>query len=86
MAFKMKGWSPFDKNGDDDDLKKFREWAKTEEGKKYLYDMETKRLESMSGAAKPLYFDVLAGTKYLQYQAGKKLWKIGKNIVKKFKK
>ena len=86
MAFKMKGWSPFDKNGDDDDLKKFREWTKTEEGKKYLYDMETKRLESMSGTAKPLYFDVLAGTKYLQYQAGKKLWKIGKNIVKKFKK
>ena len=48
--------------------------------------METKRLQSMSCAAKPLYFDVLAGTKYLQYQAGKKLWKIGKNIVKKFKK
>ena len=83
MAFKMKGWSPFDKN--DDDIKKFKEWAKTEEGEKALYDMETKRLKSMSGAAEPLYFDVLGGTKYLQYKVGKKLWDIGKKYLKKLK-
>ena len=86
MAFKMSGWSPFDKNGNDDDIKKFKEWAETEEGKKALQEMQPKRLEAMSGTAKPLYFDVLAGTKYLQYKMGEKLWKIGKKYLKNIKK
>ena len=80
MAFKMNGWSPFDKN-DNDELKKFKEWASTEEGKKALEEMQAKRLESASGAAKPLYFDVLGGTKYIQYKLGKKLFDWGKKFL-----
>ena len=95
MAFKMKGWSAFTKNRDkalhnkksplnkngDDEQKRFKEWANTEEGKKALNDMQTKRLEAMSGAAKPLYFDVLGGTKYIQYKLGKKLFDWGKKFL-----
>jgi|LULN01.1.fsa_nt_gb hypothetical protein len=81
MAFKMKGWSPFNKNGDDEQ-KRFKEWANTEEGKKALEKMKTERLEAMSGRAEPLYLDVLAGTKYLQYKIGKKLWDMGKKFRK----